>query len=160
MTTYLAGVPLAEVDRTRALTSPRDPREVVRIGVEILAILAHAHQREVVHGCLAMRHIIVGESVGLVGFGQAPEHARPRDDFRALAAILYELLTGEAWGSWAPPASYFRPDLGQAFDEWLETLGDPERTFRDAEEMRASLRAVGGTMPPPAMPEPLGHVAV
>ncbi|MBO6937501.1 MAG: hypothetical protein JJ863_21185 [Deltaproteobacteria bacterium] len=144
VTTYLPGVPLSQVTSE----GPRCAREMVRIGTEALELLAHAHSRGVVHGRLQKRHLIIGESVGLVGFGQTPSGATPQDDLRALAAILYECITGEEWNAWAPAASYHRPELGRAFDDWLAILADPERGFRDADQMRTALIAVGATLPP------------
>ncbi len=146
VTTYLPGVPLSRV----TTEGPGCPREAVRIGAEVLDLLSHAHGRGVVHGRLAKRHVIVGESVGLVGFGQTPPGATAADDLRALAAILYECITGEEWNAWAPKVSYFRPELGRAFDDWLAMLADPERRFRHARRMRAALIAVGATLPPAA----------
>jgi len=146
VTTFLPGSPLSMLDLGRRADGPR---EALRIGLGLLEVLAHAHERGVVHGRLASRHVIVGESVGLVGFGQAPAGTTEANDFGAVAAILYEQITGEEWTSWAPRASYFRPALGRAFDDWLATLTDPERGFRNATEMKSALRAVAGTMPPP-----------
>jgi hypothetical protein len=147
VTTYLPGVPLSKVDRRRTLNRPR---EAIRIGVGVLDVLAHAHERGVVHGRLAPRHVIVmNDSTGLVGFGQSPERATTHGDFLALAAILYELVTGEPWDRWAPRASRLRPELGRALDDWLASVADPERSFRNAEHVQSALRAVGATMPLP-----------
>jgi len=148
VTTYLPGRPLSKLDRRQTVSRPR---EAVRIGVDVLDVLAHAHQRGVVHGRLAMRHVIVtSDSAGLVGFGQAPDQADAQDDFRALAAILFELVTDAPWNPRAPNASRIRPDLGQPFDDWLATIAAPERSFRSAEHVRSALRAVGASLPSPS----------
>jgi len=154
VTTYLPGVPLSQVDRER---TTRLPRGVIHIGAAVLDVLAHAHARGVVHGRLAPRHVILGETIGLVGFGQAPRGATREDDFRAVAAMLYEHITGEPWNAWAPKASYFRPELGRAFDDWLAMLADPEQGFASAVQMKAALRAVAATMPLAVSSPPTRH---
>lgn len=146
LATHLSGVPLSSSDWRRY---HRRPREAARLGVALLEILEHAHERGVVHGRIATRHVVVGERVGLVGFGQTPTGGRPQDDLDAVGGLLFELVTGEPWTTWSPPASYFAPEIGHALDDWLAILIAPDRN-PPTDRLRAMLRAVGATMPPPA----------
>ncbi len=148
VTTHLAGVPLSRSDRRRYR---RCPREATALGVALLELLEHTHERGVVHGRLQARHVIVGESIGLVGFGQTPAGGCPQDDVEAVAGLLFELVTGEPWTTWSPPVSYFAPEIGAALDEWLEILVSPEPN-PPIDRLRFMLRAVRATMPPAPAP--------
>jgi len=158
--THLSGVPASRCDRGHY---HRRPRAAIELGVELLGILEHVHGRGIAHGRIAARHVIVGEQVGLVGFGK-PRGGRPQDDLDAIGGLLFELVTGEPWTTWSPPAAYFVPDLGYALDEWLEILIAPERP-PPIDRLRAMLRAVGASMPPPpppslpdgVLPSPVAH---
>lgn len=140
---YLPGTSLDRRDRS---AYQRDPRTAVELAMALLEILEEAHRRGVVHGCIERRHVIAGERIGLVGFGQAPPDARPRDDVDAVGGILYELVTGEPWTTWAPAATYFAPTIGDALDEWLAILVE-EAVLPPIARLRAMLRSVEATMP-------------
>jgi len=148
LTTYLPGLPLSERDRRRTLSHPR---EALRIGEDVLDVLAHAHRRGVAHGHLAMRHVIVmSDASGVVGFGQAPAAASVQGDLRALAALLDELFTDAPGDEQSVSASRLHSDLGPELDDWLAALADSESGFRSAEHAQSALRVVSGGLPAPA----------
>jgi hypothetical protein len=70
---------------------------------EVGAGLAHAHSRQVIHGDIKPRNIMItttGE-LRILGFGAVADHGAPeepdsRDDLLALACLAYELLAGKA----------------------------------------------------------------
>ena len=86
------------------------PDVAARIAVDVGAALARAHALDVgdgkrlVHGAIAPSRVVVGgDGAALVlGFGTGAG-ADPAQDVRALAAVLYECLSGEPPGE--PPGS-------------------------------------------------------
>jgi hypothetical protein len=149
-------------------TGPLTPEEAVRIGAATLRALAEAHDRDVLHLSLDPDDVIVSDDGGvhLIDFaiGAAIAASRPnetasllgdehlapeqrsgegsdaRTDVYAVAALLFEMLTGEApLGRSSVRA--FRPDAPRALDRaiarGLET--DPERRFPDARSFADAL---------------------
>jgi hypothetical protein len=69
---------------------------------EVGAGLAHAHSRQVIHGDIKPRNIMLTTSgeLRILGFGALADHGAPdepdsRDDLQALACLAYELLAGK-----------------------------------------------------------------
>jgi Protein kinase domain len=69
---------------------------------EIGAGLAHAHSRQVIHGDIKSRAIMItsARELRILGFGALADHGAPeepdsRDDLQALACLAYELLAGK-----------------------------------------------------------------
>lgn len=144
------------------------------LALQLLAALAAAHERGLVHSALNPRHVLVGRNgqLKIAGFGwlaasagrrpgafdvpayMAPEQilGRPADcraDLYSAAVVAYELLTG----SWpyqahaAPrPARALRRDLPAALDAVFERAQarNPEARYRNAAELAAALQAAFG----------------
>ena len=140
---------------------PETPEETVRIGVAALRALAEAHDRDVLHLALDTDDVIVDQdgSVELINFGigaaiaasrptetasllgeerLAPEQlsgegSDARTDLHAVAALLFEVLTGEPpVGRTSVRAS--RSDVPRTLDRALARAleADPDRRYPDA----------------------------
>jgi hypothetical protein len=140
---------------------PTPPDETVRIGAALLRVLAEAHDRDVLHLALDPDDVIVGEdgSVHVIDLAigaaiaasrpyeaasllgeeyLAPEQVGamacdPRTDVYAVAAVLFEMLTGE------PPRGRtsvraLREDVPRSVDRAIARGldPDPERRYPDA----------------------------
>src|SRR5258708_99281 len=84
------------LERSPPISIPRS--SALAIILEIGDGLAHAHARNIVHGDLKPRNIMITNSgeLRILGFGAFHgQQADPRDDLHALACISYELLAGE-----------------------------------------------------------------
>ena len=154
----------ARLDRT----SPARPAEAVRIGAALLRVLAEAHDRGVLHLALDPDDVIVGPdgAVHLIdlAIGGAIAASRPRDvasllgdeylapeqieagacdartDVYAVAAVLFEMLTGEPprGRTSARAISESVPrSLDRAIGRGLEP--DPERRYPDARSFAEAL---------------------
>jgi serine/threonine protein kinase len=90
---FLKGETLSSAfERLPAISIPRASAwAIIR---EVGEVLAHAHSRNIVHGDLKPRNIIITHSgeLRILGFGAS--QADPRDDLYALSCISYELLSG------------------------------------------------------------------
>lgn len=161
------------------------PPEALRIGAEVAKGLAHAHARGVVHRDLSPANVFLcldGQvkvlDFGLAhGFGRrkldggtrlymAPEQLRgapedERTDVFALAAVLYQMLSGEppfprAGVPWSVPTKAPHLDVPGApgVGELLERMlrWDPVERPRDAQEVAKALVALAHeaerTVPP------------
>ena len=144
------------------------PRDAVRIATGALRALGEAHDRDVLHLSLDLDDVIVSDdgSVHLIDFGIGAaiaasrpdeaasligdEHLAPeqrsgegcdaRTDVYAVAAMLFEMLTGET-PSGRTSVRALRSDLPRTLDRAtaraLET--DPERRFADARSFADAL---------------------
>lgn len=76
------------------LLHPVSAEQVAAIAASVATTLADLHDRGIVHGRLATRHVLVGHdaSVQLCGFGPEPAEAAPEDDVAAVGALITELL--------------------------------------------------------------------
>jgi eukaryotic-like serine/threonine-protein kinase len=70
------------------------PEQVAHVAAEVADVLADLHDRGVVHGRLAARHVLVGPGGGvrLCGFGPDPQGATPADDVAAVGSVIVQLL--------------------------------------------------------------------
>ena len=185
---FVAGRSLA--DRLREGVPP--PGETLHVAERVAAALDHAHGLAVVHRDVKPANVLLGDdgSVRLVDFGIAQAGAEPdsgepwaglgtpaymapeqrvgrrggaHTDVYALAAVLYEMLTGRTpYGecgragleraSRVPPARSINPYLPAAVDDVL-ALGlaaEPERRPASAGALVAGLAAALGV--PPSAP--------
>src|SRR5690606_3239066 len=86
---------LAHGGRPATLLHPATPAQVASIAAAAADTLADLHERGVVHGRLAARHLLLGPDgqIRLCGFGPGGD-ATPEDDVAALGAVITELLGG------------------------------------------------------------------
>lgn len=164
---HVSGASLAEIlDR-----GPLPPRRALRLGLEILEGLDRLHEAALVHGALSPGNVLLAEGGGLAladyglprepeGAYLAPEQALDRAvdaraDLYALAAILYEALTGRFYLGREPDAI---PNLRSAIARERPALPadelprkanlflakglrkDPDDRFGSAGEMGRALR--------------------
>lgn len=148
VTEFLGGEPLAEIIRAEA---PFDVDDVAILVEQIANALDYAHQRGFVHGSLSPSEIVVdgqgaakvlglGLPTGTVRWSTDSGPEAPLtfdDDVRALAAIAFEMLTGEAPNSVDPdfsgPAYVIQPDVPRNASDIVEIgLGAGPMRFSSA----------------------------
>jgi serine/threonine-protein kinase len=148
------GRPLADV---LAGEGHQQPAVSASVADQVAAALEHAHRAGMVHGAVSTRSIFVaddglgGVRVKLGDFGLAPIGAGgggASEDVRALAKVLYEMLTGQA-PHLEPGAELVKPRRLQAgIPRGLESITlralapEPRHRFRSAFEFRRSLAAL------------------
>lgn len=129
---YVEGEPLDRWCESRSL----DARARVRLLLEVLAAVAHAHSKLIVHRGLKPANILVTPDghVKVLDFGTAAlveaDIATTATDVHALRVLLGELLTGKQFGR----------DLGAILDaqyQTAEAFADDLRRYLNGEPVRA-----------------------
>ncbi len=125
--------------------------EAERAVLHLLEASAHAHQRGMAHGEIAMSRVLVDRHgrvlVELYGFDRAvaglegTDSELKRDEVRSIAAIAYTLLTGLAPSEPLIAAGHLVKKLPTAWDAWLERGLNPSDGFDSAAEAIAALPA-------------------
>lgn len=85
---------LAHGGRPASLLHLAAPEQVAAVAAAVARTLADLHDRGIVHGRLAARHVLVGPggAIRLCGFGPDPGGAGPPDDVAAVGGLILELL--------------------------------------------------------------------
>lgn len=148
---------------------PVDIHSALLLTKELLNLLATMHSQGVVHGDVRPSNMLLKPTMGvpdlmLTGYafsGEGGEEA----DVRAAAAVLYDLLTGEApvTGKRGHHASLRNPSVPPALDDLLAgLLAGGGSLDRDAKAVRERLMEIGedlpsmGSEPGDAPPSPSG----
>lgn len=139
---------LAHGGRPAMLLHPATPAQVASIAAAAADTLADLHERGVVHGRLAARHLLLGPDgqIRLCGFGPGGD-ATPEDDVAALGAVITELLGGREeleplpelrWHRRAPWPGVARRALLSLADA---ATAEPPSRRPSARRLAASIRA-------------------
>lgn len=139
---------LAHGGRPATLLHPATPAQVASIAAAAADTLADLHERGVVHGRLAARHLLLGPDgqIRLCGFGPGGD-ATPEDDVAALGAVITELLGGREeleplpelrWHRRAPWPGVARRALLSLADA---ATAEPPSRRPSARRLAASIRA-------------------
>ena len=120
---------------------PLPPREVLRLGLQVLGALDTMHNSGFAHGSVEPRHVIVGDSrIVLSGFGHATAHTdeAARADLEAVARLLREAGGGTLPG---PVGTAVKRALGLAGEGRLGAEGF--RALLEDTERRPARRRPG-----------------
>lgn len=139
---------VAHGGRPATLLHPATPAQVASIAGAVADTLADLHDRGVVHGRLAARHVLVGADgeVRLCGFGAGGD-ATPQDDIAAVGGIITELLGGREEPEPLPELRWHRraPWPGVARRALLSlavaATAEPPSRRPSARRLAASIRA-------------------
>ncbi|MDQ4144250.1 MAG: protein kinase [Actinomycetota bacterium] len=116
-----------------------DPRRAIRICVQVLQALEHAHEAGLVHGALDAHVVLVSERdrvrVAGLGLGLA---GQPAADIRAAGLLLREML---------PPQSHV------ALEHVVEDASQDPPRYRSAAAMRRELEGIRSEMAPAEIPD-------
>ena len=128
----------------------------IRCIAQVLCGLSYAHQRGIVHGNISPSHIVVTESgrAKLMDFGLLSSSAGQsacsetldvQGDIDSLAAVLYEVITGERPAQIPPvPPVTINPDIPTALNDVLLKALSTEslKRFQSADAFREALDSV------------------
>jgi hypothetical protein len=131
----------------RVARGPLDAAAARRLAHDLCAGLTHAHAEGLVHGRLGPDAVVAdGERWVISGFGE-PGEADERDDVRAVGALIYLALTGQAPARGELAYQGLPRDLRAPVLRSLHD--DKERRYGTLAEMARALGVADDAPPPP-----------